>query len=94
MRYLAWTKAFPDLKECGAFRVGEHIRTVQLEQIRFDPESGLAGTGPADNQDVFVSGVGRIFGAVAHHQTLCPGQDDVVLKHRIDKWLNIFFRAP
>lgn len=67
---------------------------MELEQIRLDPEAGLAGAGAADNQDIFVSGIGGILGAAAHHQALGSGQDHIVLKDRIDKGGDILCRAP
>ena len=47
---------FPALHQNGSLWVCDHIRTVHLHQIWFEPEAGLTGTGAADHQHIFVSG--------------------------------------
>ena len=80
--------------EDASFRISHHIGTVHLEKVRFQPESGLTGTGSTDDQDILVSCCSRILGAVAHGQTFRRCQDHVVLKLGIHEWLNIRMSTP
>ena len=51
-------------------------------------------TASADNQHILIAGVFGTFGTVAHHQAFRLRQDDVVLKYRINKGLDVFWAAP
>ena len=48
----------------------------------------------ADNQDVFVSGIGWILGTVTHHEPLRLRKNDVVFKLGINIWGDVVMRAP
>ena len=76
------------------FRISQNVRTVKLQKIGLDPEPGLAAAGSADDQDVLISGIGRILRPVAHHQPFGPGEDYVVLELRIHEWLDIRMGSP
>ena len=75
-------------------RVSQNVGTVELEQVGLDPETGLAAAGSADDQDVLISGVGRVLRPVAHHQPFGPGEDHVVLELRIHEWLDVRMGSP
>ena len=51
-----------------------------MQEIRLDPEAGLAAAGAAYDQNVFVPCRLGIFGPAGHGETFGLGQDDVVLK--------------
>ena len=67
---------------------------MSLEQLGREPEPGFARTGRADDAGVEVAGVGWDFGPRVHGEKLRLCQNDVVLKLRIDKGLDVLFRAP
>ena len=67
---------------------------MKLQQVRLNPEPGFTGTGAADNQNILVSGIGRILWAVAHHQSFCLCEDHIVLKDRIDERLDVLRATP
>ena len=73
-------KGVADLQNRGAFGIGQHIRTVHLEQVGGNPEAGLTAAGTAYNEDIFVPGCFGVFGSAGHSETFGLGQDDVVLK--------------
>ena len=75
-------------------RVCDHIRTVHLHQIWFEPETGLTGTGAADHQYIFVSGSLGVLGAAVHGQAFGFGQNHIVLEHRVDIGSNILTGSP
>ena len=78
-----------DSHQNGSLRVCDHIRTVHLHQIRFEPEAGLTGTGAADHQHIFVSGGLGALGVAVHGQALGFGQNHIVLEHRVDVGLSL-----
>ena len=78
----------------GAFRVSDNIGTVALEQVRFQPESGLAGTGTAHNQHILIPGILGVGRTIGHHQPLCLRQNNIVLKLRCHEWGNVLGIAP
>ena len=88
------------LGEHPAFRIYAHIAAsavfirAGLQNLRSEPEAGFARTGRADHTGVKVADVGRVFWAGVYSKKLCPGQNDVVFKLRIDKRLDVFFGAP
>ena len=63
----------PTFKHDRTFRVSDHIGTVTLQEVWFQPKSRFAGARAADHQHVFVSRVLGVRWAVAHHQPLCFG---------------------
>lgn len=65
-----------------------------MEQIGLQPKASLTGTGTTNNQNIFVSGIGRIFRTVAHHQSLCFCENHIVLKLWSHKRFNIFGGSP
>ena len=67
---------------------------MALKQIRLQPKPGLAAAGAAHHQHIFVPGILGVRRAVGHHQALCFGQNDIVLKLRSNKRLNILGGAP
>ena len=77
-----------------AFRVSDHIGTVHLEKVWLQPKASFTGTRTADNQNILISGIGRILRAIAHHQPLRFRQDHIVLELWCNKRLNIFCRSP
>ena len=77
-----------------AFRIRDHVAAVHLEKIGFQPESRLAGPGSADDKDILVSRILRILGPALHSKGFCLSQDHVLLKIRIDEWLDIFPCPP
>ena len=65
-----------------------------LHQIGLNPKSCLTGAGAADNQHVFVPCGARIGGTVVHGQAFRLGENDVVLKSRIDVRGNVVGGSP
>ena len=87
------------LHDDGTFRIGYDKGTgillrSALHQIGLNPKASFAAAGTADDQHIFVAGIRRIFRATRHHEPFRLGQDDVVLKHRVDIGLNILRRSP
>ena len=80
--------------EDAALGVGDHIAGMALHKIRLDEKARLAAAGTADDQHIFVAGIRRIFRATRHHEPFRLGQDDVVLKHRVDIGRDVFRRSP
>ena len=74
--------------------IGDYIGTVALKQVRFQPKPGLAAAGAAHHQHVFISGILGVRRTVGHHQALCFGQNDIVLKLRSHERLNVLGGAP
>ena len=85
---------FSALHQNGSLRVCDHIGTVHLHQIRFEPEAGLTGTGAANHQHIFVSGSLWVLGAAVHCQALRFRQNHIVLKYRINVRCNILTGSP
>ena len=77
-----------------SLRICDHIRTVHLHQIWFEPETGLTGTGAADHQHIFVSGGLWGLGAAVHGQAFGFCENDIVLEHRVDVGSNILTGSP
>ena len=75
-------------------RVSDNIGTVALEQVRFQPKPGLAGTGTAHNQNILIPGILGVGWTVGHHQPFCLCQDNIVLKLWRHKWGNVLGIAP
>ena len=71
-----------------------NIATVHLHKVRLDEKPRLAAAGAAHHQHVLIPRRLGVFGAVGHHEPLCPGENDVVLKLRIDVRGDILGLAP
>mgnify|MGYP002109329490 CR=1 FL=1 len=67
---------------------------MHLHQIGFDEKAGFAAAGAAYHQHVFVPRRLGVFGTVGHHEPLGLGENDVVLKLRIDVRGDILGLAP
>ena len=67
---------------------------MALQEVRFQPKSRFARAGAAHHQHIFVPGILGVRWAIAHHQALCFGQNDIVLKLRSNERLNILGGAP
>ena len=67
---------------------------MHLHQVRFQPKSGLAGTGTADDKHIFVPGGLGVLGAAVHGQALGLGQNHVVLEHRVDVRRDVLMCSP
>ena len=65
-----------------------------LHQIGLQPKPRLTGAGTADNQHILVSGIDWIFGAIAHHQSFCLGENHIILKLRSHKRLDVLGISP
>ena len=65
-----------------------------MEQVRFQLEPGLAGTGTAHNQNILIPGILGVGWAIGHHQPLCLRQNDIVLKLWCHKWGNVLGITP
>lgn len=65
-----------------------------LHQIGLQPKPRLTGAGTADNQHVFVPCGTGIGGTVVHGQAFRLGENDVILKSRIDIRGNVGSSAP
>ena len=65
-----------------------------MQEIRFQPKARLTAARATDYQHIFVSGILGGRRAVGHHQAFCFGQNDIVLKLRSHKRLDIFGSAP
>lgn len=87
-------KSVAALNNDRSLRVSDNIGTVALEQIRFQPESGLAGTGTAHNQHILIPGILGVGRTIGHHQPLCLRQNNIVLKLRCHEWGNVLGIAP
>jgi hypothetical protein len=83
-------KQLANLAYHAALRVGDDIGAVQLHEVGFEKEACLTGTGAADDKHILVSGVLRVFGAVRHHKAFGLREDDIVFKHRVNKWGDVF----
>ena len=77
-----------------SFRVRHNIGTVHLHQVGFQPESGLTGTGAADDQHIFVSGSLGVFRAAVHGQALGFRQNHIVLEYRVHIRGNVLVGSP
>ena len=57
---------------------------MHLHQVGFHKKASLAGTGTADNKNIFISCILRLLWSARHHQPFRFCQYDIVLKDRID----------
>lgn len=83
-----------DLRQQGSFRISADIGRMSLQQRRLTEEPRLAAAGTADHQHIFVPGGLGVFGPVVHGEAFRLGQEDVVVKHRVDVRGYIFRPAP
>ena len=65
-----------------------------LHQIGLQPKPRLTGAGTADNQHVFVPCSTGISGTVVHGQAFRLGENDVILKSRINVRGNVGGGSP
>ena len=70
------------------------LRGCALHEVWLQPESGLTGTGAADDKHVFISGSFGICRAVVHGQAFRLSENDVIGKHRVDIGLDVLVPAP
>ena len=67
---------------------------MALHQVWQHKKARFTGTGAADHQHIFISGVFRILGPVGHHQPFCGSQNDVVPGIRVHERGYIFVVSP
>ena len=67
---------------------------MALHEIGFNEKARLAAAGAADDQHVFIPRRLRVFGTIVHGQALGLGENDVVLKGRIDIGGNVGGGSP
>ena len=77
-----------------AFWVSNDIRAVKLHDIRFAEKPCFAAARAADNKNVLVSRVLRVFGAVGHHQPFRLRQQHIVVKDGINERLDVCRCTP
>lgn len=77
-----------------SFRISDNVGAVHLHQVGFHKKASLAGTGTADNKNVFISCILRLLWSARHHQPFRFCQYDIVLKDRIDIRLYILCISP
>lgn len=65
-----------------------------MQELRGQPEAGLAASRRADDAGVQVTGVGRIFWPGVDRQIFRPGENDVVPENRVYKGLDVLCRTP
>ena len=78
----------------AAFRVSNDIRAVKLHDIRLAEKPCLSAARAADNKNILISCVLRVFGAVGHHQPFRGGQQHIVVKDRINERLDVCRCTP
>ena len=67
---------------------------MTLEQIRFQPKSGLPGTRTAYDQYIFIPGILGIGRAIGHHQPLSLRENNVILEFWCYEWGDILGITP
>lgn len=77
-----------------AFRVSNDIRAVKLHDIGFTKKSCFAAARAADDKNILVSRVLRVFGAVGHHQPFRLRQQHIVVKDGINERLDVCRCTP
>ena len=77
-----------------AFWVGNDIRAVKLHDIWLAEKPCLAAARAADDKNILVSRVLRVFGAVGHHQPFRLRQQHIVVKDGINERLDVCRCAP
>ena len=84
----------PHLAQNASLRVHDHIRGMGLQELRGQPEAGLAASRRANDAGVQVTGVGRIFWTGVDRQIFRPGENDVVPENRVYEGLDVLRRTP
>lgn len=92
-------KHFSALVDNTAFGIGDNetdgvLLGRTLHQIGLQPKPRLTGAGTADNQHVFVPCGTGIGGTVVHSQAFRLGENDVILKGRINVRGNVGGGSP
>ena len=77
-----------------AFRVSNDIRAVKLHDIWLAEKPCFAAARAADNKNILVSRVFRVFGAVGHHQPFRLRQQHIVVKDGINERLDVCRCTP
>ena len=75
-------------------RVSNDIRAVKLHDIGFTKKSCFAAARAADDKNILVSRVLRVFGAVGHHQPFRLRQQHIVVKDGINERLDVCRCTP
>ena len=65
-----------------------------LHKLRFQIEPCFSRTWTSDHNHVFIPGILRLFWSAIQRKTFCFGQNDVIFKHWIFKWLDILPVSP
>ena len=78
----------------AAFRVSNDIRAVKLHDIGLTEKPCFAAARAADDKNILVSRVLRVFGAVGHHQPFRLRQQNIVVKNGINEWLDVCRCTP
>ena len=80
----------------GSLRICHYIGNFpgHLHQVRFYVESGLSGSRSTDHDHIFIPGVLWKLRPAVHRQPFRLRQEDVILKNRIHKRLDIFRSPP
>ena len=75
-------------------RVSNDIRAVKLHDVRLAEKPCFAAARAADNKNILISRVLRIFGAVGHHQPFRLRQQHIVVKDGINERLDVCRCTP
>ena len=75
-------------------RVGYNVAAVHLHKVWFDEKSRLAATRTADYKDIFIPCVFRLLRAAVHRQPFRLCEQHIVLKIRVNVWLNVLGFSP
>lgn len=78
----------------AAFGVSNDIRTVKLHDIGLAEKPCLSAARAADDKNILVSCVLRVFGAVGHHQPFRLRQQHIVVKDGINERLDVCRCTP
>ena len=78
----------------AAFGVSNDIRTVKLHDIGLAEKPCLSAARAADDKNILVSCVLRVFGAVGHHQPFRLRQQHIVVKDGINERLDVCCCTP
>ena len=80
----------------GSLRICHYIGDFpgHLHQVRLHIEASLSGTGSSNHDHIFIPGILRKLRPAVHCQPLRLCQDDVILKNRIYKWLDVLRSSP
>ena len=77
-----------------AFGISNDIRAVKLHDIGLTEKPCFAAARAADDKNILVSCVLRVFGAVGHHQPFRLRQQHIVVKDGINERLDVCCCTP